>query len=40
MLNALSVVLSVPSSVQKEMANTALIYSLITDPMERGGAKG
>ena len=31
---------SVPSSMQSEMANTALIYSLTADPTERGGAMG
>ena len=39
MHTAISVALSVPSSVQSEMANTALTYGLTADPTERGGAK-
>ena len=35
-----SVTLSIPSSVQREMAKTALIYSLAEDLTERGEAKG
>ena len=38
---AVSVAFSVPSSVQsKNWWKTALIYSFIADPTERGGAKG
>ena len=36
---AVSVAFSVPSSVQSEMANIALIYSLTADLTERGRAK-
>ena len=36
---AVSVAFNVPSSVQRKMTSTALIYSLTADPMERGGAK-
>ena len=37
---AVSVAFSVASSVQSKMGKNALIYSLIADPTERGGAKG
>ena len=37
---AISVVFSVLSSVQSEVANTALIYSHTADLTERRGAKG
>ena len=37
---AVSIAFSVSSSVESEMVNTALIYSLAADPTERGGAKG
>ena len=37
---AVSVAFSVSSSVQSEIANTALIYTLTADPTERGETKG
>ena len=37
---AVSVALSIPSSVQREMANYALIYSLSANPRERGKRQG
>ena len=40
MHTAVSMALRVPSSVQSEMANIALIYSLAADPQEMGWAKG
>ena len=36
---AVSVALSVHSSLQSEMPNTAVIYSLSANPTEKGGAK-